>query len=1051
MRVIILILICFIMTSNSAEALFEKKDYKQKFLHDAISAEKRKNDKSAFHLYEKTMYYYPNDVEVIEAYAKYTERRKFYDKAIPLYEKLYVLTKNSKYLMKRNLCEIKGGQLSNSQMKKLVQNKALTSAEKVQLNTELIYHFANESDWESTKSTCSQIDKKDLNNKVIVSCIVACEKLSDSKSSFGYYIRYSELYPKDVNIIKKILTIAEKNNDYSTQEMFVKKLSDLNPKDVGIKYRLAGLYQKSGEYDKALKVYEALMASGDKSKHVKDSYAYILQLKNPTVPEVYQPKPKTALELKEEILYSALDRKDFKKASSALKSVMKLKPNDPKMIKLGADIAASQKNYTEAIAFQEQLNALLPSIENAKLLAFYYSQAKDYVKALGIIESLIAKTPESEELTNLAYEYALADKNWDKALGYISKLLIFDPKSEKILKMQGDLYSMKKNFDLAIDSYETLVQIYPKPEYYFELSNFYMAVQNFSSAAEILSALYCSNRGDLKITKAYVNSLLALNNLDAAYQVVVENHLEDTLEGFKVYGDLAMKHKDYFTAQYYYQKALRIEPEDAGLKKNLAASFRGQKKFMNAECLYREVFAKDPKDYDAIIGLGYIEVEQKNYEGGRRYFNWVLSQKPCYQKAKMGIVHSYLANGDKMHALDVLSQMPVDDEVRLNASRAYYEMGTHPKTISDSWLNATSALLSYPEYDIAMNSEATNVLRGVVNEDAIELRKELRKDRAITITPSYSLLLQKLADKYDLDINKWGISVSQLTNNNKNVFMEYNMYIYSSGKFDEGTSRLNNITNELRAGVQRRVNEKFEYRADIGGKFFQYGGALVNTDSWLKYFFNDNLSVRAGFRRNNVEQSYLSAVGFALDGVFTGRVISNNPYIEYDYKLPNQYYTFGRLGYGALTGDNIQTNQYIEGMIGIGRTVYNNPDNKWIQTVNVDLVSYNASYQYNLLNIYDSTGTAFGGYYSPEYFTANTANIKIEGEYKKWRLRYGFKGFVGGEYAIRPNQTGVVWDVCPYLAYELNDHVTINLLYNHFNFADITRDQIIVNAVIRGK
>lgn len=1049
MRALLTILICFMLISSPAHALFGPKDYKHQFLQNASNAERRKDDKSAFHLYEKTMYYYPNDEEVIRAYASFAERKNYYNKAIPLYEKLFLLTKNNQYLFRRNYCQIKEGKSSAQELQKLADNKLLSPGQQKDLKIELIYYFSTNNDWQRTKITCDKIPKNEISKKVITSCIVASERLSDTKSSYEYFLRYSQLYPKDVKVINKILSMAEKYNNYEIQEEYVKKLSALNPKDKGIKYRLAGLYRTHGDYDKALKVYEALMASGDRSQYVKESYNYtLIEAKNPNA-RFYHTHPKTALERKEDALYTSLRAKNFSKASSQIESILKMNPDDPEMLKLAADIQSAQKNYSEAVIYQEKLNKIQPSIENSKLLAFYYSQSENHEKALSIIDELVKSRPGNLNLLNLGYEYSMAGKNWDEALKYIETLLKYSPNSEKLLKSQGDIYSIKKDFPKAVEVYQNLAQQYPKPEYFFNLANLYLANRNFDLAEKILMPLYYSNENNPEITKSYINSLLAQNKPEEAYKIITDNKMEETFEGYKVYGSLAIKNKDYFTAQHYFQKAMKLEPDDLAIKKDLAISYRGLKKFMNAQYLYNQVLAEDPNDYDAVIGLGYVEIDKKNYAEAREYFNSVLYQKPDHQKAKMGIVHSYQANGDSMQALEALERVDVNDESKYAVSKTLYDMGSHPKALYAIPNNTGSAFLMYPYYDLGLYSEASNILSGMVSrtEDSQELEHDLAKDKAITITPSYSLLIQQLADTYDLDVNKMGLNVSQVTEGNKNVFLEYNMYIYSSGKFN--SNQLNNVTNELRAGIQTRVSEKLEYRLDIGGKFFQFGGALANTDSWIKYFFNDNFALRFGFKRNNIEQSYLSAVGFALDGIFTGRVVENKSYVEYDWKLPKQYYSFGRVGYGALTGQNMLTNQYIEGMLGVGRTIYNNPDNKWIQTVNLDLVTYNSSYQYNLLNIYDSTGNVFGGYFSPEFFTANTVNLKVEGEVKKWRLKYGLRGFVGGQYAKRPSLAGPVWDVCPYIAYDINDYITINLLYNYFSFADIRRDQIMVNAVIK--
>jgi tetratricopeptide (TPR) repeat protein len=457
----------------------------------------------------------------------------------------------------------------------------------------------------------------------------------------------------------------------------------------------------------------------------------------------------------------------------------------------------------------------------------------------------------------------------------------------------------------------------------------------------------------------------------------------------------------------------------------LAKSLRGQKKLAEAEKIYKQMLVENKDNIDAKMGLGYVEIDSRNFEKAREYFNQVLSKNPENTEAKMGVTYAYLGNGERLKALEALSKIHNNDEVKLTRAQTFYDMG--------------------------MFSDSKNAITGTVKKDANDLKYKIRRDDAITITPVYSCLIQTLAENYKLDVNRFGTNISQNIDNNLTVFADYNIYVYSSGQFGPlGINQLNNVTNELRGGVYGRPKEKLEFRADFGCKFFEFGGGLLNTDSWIKYYLNDTLNFKFGVKRNNLEQSYLSAVGFPLDGVFTGRTADNKLYVDFDSKLPKDLYAFGRISCGLVTAQNLETNNYAEGLIGIGKLVYNNPENKWVKTVNVDLVSYNAGYKNNLLTIYNSAGEGFGGYFSPSYFNAETLNIKVEGEIKKWHLRYGLKGFAGPQLSMTPNQTSMAWSLSPYLSYAINDHVTLNAAYTHFNYADVQRDAFLFSANIRG-
>ena len=1023
-KIVIFVVICFLLVPNSAYAFFEKKDSKKTLLENALKSEKRKDDKSVFFIYEKGLFYYKDDKAVLEAYAKFCERKKYYDKAINLNKKLYDLTKDEHFLFKSYLLEIFNGKASTARYKEITSDKKLSSKYKKTLNEKLVKQFSYEKDWENTKIFCDKIPMGKMGKETSRVCAIANEKLSNEKTAYKYYLRLYENDPKDTVVVKKILARAEKNHDYAMQEKFLKKLAKLNPKDNGIKYRLAGFYEKNKKYDKALEVYAKLIASGDKSKHVLKSYNFLI--KKPPKGETYQKIQLTPYQKEEMELYAALDAKDFSKAKSILENLLKQKPKDLALLKLQLDISMALDDFKKALAYFENLYGTSNlSVENQKMLAFLYSKNDNAQKSLEIIENLLKESPKNKELTGLALDYSMVQKDWDKAIFYNEKLLAFSPKDEKLFKNRGDFYSIKKDFKNAAKAYEVLTKNYPKTEYKFELSNLYMANKDFDKAQSLLEKLHKQYPDNIKITEAYLEVLATNKKFAKALCLIQKYHLEFTKKGAMIMGDAAMENKDYRAAKRHYLRAVYADKKDIALKNKLAQSYRMLKRPQDAARLYDNVLSQDPSNKDAKLGLGYLAIDQKNYPQARYTFNEILRETPEYKPARVGMANSYIANGDNLQSLDTLKKIPADEEIKLMEAQTYYKMG--------------------------MPSDAKNSLSGLISKDAEDLRYKIKREQAFRFTPSYTYFNQKLASEFDLDYNKWGINLSQGIKNNLNIFTDFNQYIYSSGSSIPPVylSTLNNVTNEVRMGVMGRPEEKNEFRADIGAKIFQFNtGHMINTDSWIKHHFNDKFNLKFGFWRNNLEQSYLSAVGLNMDNVLTGQVADNRSYVEYQYRFPRQYYSFGRCSYGIMKGKNIPTNPYMEGMVGFGRLLYNEPDKKGVNTVNLDFVSYNSGYRYNLLNLYDSVGNLYGGYFSPAYFSANTLNLKVEGKRKK--LRYGLETFGGAQFSIHPDKNTTTWGFSPRVSYDFNDRVSANLFYNLFNYADMQRNILMFNLVIRG-
>jgi len=495
-------------------------------------------------------------------------------------------------------------------------------------------------------------------------------------------------------------------------------------------------------------------------------------------------------------------------------------------------------------------------------------------------------------------------------------------------------------------------------------------------------------------------------------------------DGSASQADVYMIEKNYEQAEEYYKKALESDQDNQDIQCKLAMCYRKQNKFEAAKKIYNRLLERNSAADDVTFNLAYLDMEQKNYRIAEEEFQKIISKNPNCKDAKMGMVYCYIANNQNLSALSLLNQMPKSEEVNYAKASIYYNLG--------------------------MYSDAKDTISAFAQEDSRELLYQIKAARAITLTPSYTFLNQELNESYDLDLRKVAINLSEYGAKNLRYYLDYGMYVYISGNRND--NHLTNVTNEIRGGVQGRPTEKFEYKTDIGVKVFQEGGAMLNTDSWIKSYINDFFSYKVGFKRNNTEQSYLAAVGIPINGVFTGRISENKAYVEVEGRLPNRYYYFGRVGGGSYVGQNLPTNVFIDGLIGVGNVIYENPENKWFQTVTCELISYNASYQQSLLNIQnpDNKDKPYGGYFSPSFYNADTIGIKLEGAYKKWHIKYGIKGFVGGQVVKTPDVMNPVYGVFPYLTYSLNDHVSVNLSYSFSDYIGIQRHLAVISLNIRG-
>lgn len=345
---------------------------------------------------------------------------------------------------------------------------------------------------------------------------------------------------------------------------------------------------------------------------------------------------------------------------------------------------------------------------------------------------------------------------------------------------------------------------------------------------------------------------------------------------------------------------------------------------------------------------------------------------------------------------------------------------------------------------LGMMNSAEEKIKNIDNPNISIYKDSLRRENLYTTTPFYGLLAQDLSDEYDLDYQKWGI-LNEKNYKDSKINLDYRMIQYTSSnqEFDRC------LVNYIKLSTDSHPKPNLEYRASIAGKFYETSGKpLLLGDAWVKYNVNDKLKVKVGLSRDSIEQSYLTAVGtFIENDGFSGRATNNRAFIEASYRMKNDYYASIRAITGLINGYNLPYNWGYSGYVNIGKRIYNNPHNPYIQKIDLDVTSYNLGYSKNLLNIYSSNGQEYGGYFSPKYYNATAVNIRFEGVYKN--LSYGLKGFIGEQISTDNNTMSPTFGISPYIKFKINNRLYLKTTYTFSEFADIKSNLFAIGLVIR--
>lgn len=416
-----------------------------------------------------------------------------------------------------------------------------------------------------------------------------------------------------------------------------------------------------------------------------------------------------------------------------------------------------------------------------------------------------------------------------------------------------------------------------------------------------------------------------------------------------------------------------------------------------------------------------MDVTAKDSSIARSNYDNILIKSPYDKFAQIGLTQNYITMGSPIHALSKLKRIEKTPETLLLQAKAFYNM--------------------------EMYEDARRILESLSKTDEIiDMINEIRRRQGYQFITGYDLYVQKLNEEFKLDSNKIAFSNS-CYKENMQIFLDYIMHIYLSGRLPgQGYEPLSNFTNEIRLGTQGRLKEHLALRGDIGVKIFQEKGAMILTDSWLKYYISDWLNFKLGFSRNNAEQTFLSAVGIMVDNIFTGQVDNNNLYLDTTIRLPHRSYMFAKGGIGLKGGYNLPANEYWEGMFGLGKRLRYDLSKPFLQKISIDAVTYQSGYRKNVEDLYDNQGFLYGVYFSPRWYSDNTINMNLSGSFKKFS--YGCGTFGGWQFAYKPHQSFFIWGASAFGKLRITNKISCELQYRYYKYANVTRNQLIFNLVL---
>ena len=301
----------------------------------------------------------------------------------------------------------------------------------------------------------------------------------------------------------------------------------------------------------------------------------------------------------------------------------------------------------------EAMNAIL----YANLGSAYASAGEMKKAEANFLAALEAKPDNPDTLLNLAHLYEAA-KNYQAAIFYYQKVMALTP----------DVLGLKRNLAYCL----------------------YMS-GDYLGAGQLFEEM--SKKSDIVAACNAAEAYLRAGALDQATAILAPI-LADPFPVPRTYllmAEISRSRRDYPSAEDYYGKALKNDPDVAKVNAGLGRLYLDKKEWEKAEATFNTVLAKEPRNPAAIYGLAQVFAEKKDAVQATAYYEKLLGENPRDPELLNGMGLLYLKLNEPKKALEVYREIfaTKDDYAKAhsNAGLAYAFLGDVDNALKE-WTRA---------------------------------------------------------------------------------------------------------------------------------------------------------------------------------------------------------------------------------------------------------------------------------------------------------------------------------------------------------------------------
>lgn len=343
---------------------------------------------------------------------------------------------------------------------------------------------------------------------------------------------------------------------------------------------------------------------------------------------------------------------------------------DPKNVQVLYQLAESYRVAGQNVQAEAQYSKLLEI--DPKFVAGWVSRGDNamamqlYSRAAEFFQKALELQPGSTTLKLKLAEAYVKNKQYDAAKPILEEVLKAEGENATALVLMGDLLMGQGKPAEAVNYYTKAWQKSPTADVQLKLAQALTAAGRTDEALRRYQDLIQRSPYNAQARLGYGDLLLAQGQKDKA--------LEEFQNALRFAGDVE-------TREQAARRIVDLKPDDIATRFRLAGYLREQYKYDGAISQYEAILKLDPKNIDALIGLGDCYVPKTQYDRALDYYNQALALATTADK-KVEIYGKIIScEEQRVGPNKPLTQVGL--EALWNRALLYKELGRYQDAIAD--------------------------------------------------------------------------------------------------------------------------------------------------------------------------------------------------------------------------------------------------------------------------------------------------------------------------------------------------------------------------------